>query len=449
VVKSLEAPNLTIGFLTNPVTSHKSWTRAKVVSAVFILAAVVFSSYFQSIKRNAEVISPIDEWSYVDSLFQSRDFGIVRPGEEVSLEGKRYIACQDIWGVGRLGAGCESLSQPNSAWPLEGKSPAEIHPPIYFVLTAVTADFVQALPIEMSFVDAGRFIGAVWMLLGLFVWMFIYRSIGVSLWAALPISILVALSPLAISTNTFLTPDATFALSSGVVALLAIKYMRGEVNFIWLIFAGVFPVLFKVTHLLTGFQFAILLLSVAFLAKSISKQKALVGAVSLISGTVVGLVAWQLTRALARVATSPVHPEAEPVIALRNFVALFGYHFSVLPQSSTSPIPAPWLSTHSASLFSLLLAAASIGGFLYSRRDSEFFSVALVSSASIYFGAAALSLITFLIAGGFLVATARYGLPLLLLWTIPLAIASSRRLGIGILGVITLVSYYAILTGNV
>jgi hypothetical protein len=442
-------PNLSIGFLTNSVSPNKSWSRTNVILAVTILIVVVFSSYFQSINRNGEKISPIDEWSYIDATYQGSHFGIVRPGEELSLEGKKYVACHDVWGVNRLGPGCDHPTQASELWPLQGKSPSEIHPPFYFVLTAVSAQLFDLLPLGMSFVDTARLMGSIWLLSGLFVWLVIYRKIGVNLWAALLISILVALSPLVISTNTFLTPDATFALSSGVVALLAIKYMRGEVNFIWLIFAGIFPVLFKVTHLLTGFQFAILFLSVAFLAKSISKQKALVGAASLISGTVIGLVAWQVTRALARVATSPMHPEAEPVIALRNFVAVFGYHYSVLPQSSTSPIPTPWLSTHSASLFSLLLAAASIGGFLYSRRDSEFFSVALVSSVSIYFGAAALSLITFLIAGGFLVATARYGLPLLLLWTLPLAIASSRRLGIGLLGVVAFVSYYAILTGNV
>lgn len=436
-------------FLTRNQKIHSSWEPVRNrVFAVLLLIVTVMGSYFVSIDRNQGTMSPIDEWSFVDSVFQASHLGLVHPGEDVSLEGKNYLACQDIWGVDRLGAGCGAESQPSDAWPLNGKSPAEIHPPFYFLGSAIISKVFAAIGIKFDLIDGARLAGGFWILAGFLIWLSVYRRLGADLTSSTSLLILVALSPLVISTNTFISPDATFAISSGLVVLVSIKVLREEISPVWLLLAGAIPVLFKVSHLLTSIQLAALFLTLGFVTKSITKRFAIRGAISLMAGTVLGLISWQIARGLLRVGASPVHPEEAPAITLRNFVANFGYHFSVLPQSSTSPIPVPWLSVQSASLFSFLLLGASIGGFIYFKNRSEYFAVSLVAASSVYLGAVALSFITFVIAGGFLVPTARYGLPLLLLWTIPLVIACSRTLGHWILAPLALVAIYAVNFGG-
>ena len=436
-------------FLTVKPEEHASWVPLRNrVLAFSLLCLTVMVSFFVSIDQNQGKMSPIDEWSYVDAVFQASQFGLVHPGEDISLEGKVYIACQDIWGVNRLGPGCDAESQPSDAWPLNGKSPAEIHPPVYFMGSAMISKAFAAAGINFDLIDGARLAGGIWLLAGFFVWLSIYRRLGADLVSSISLLILVALSPLVISTNTFIAPDATFAISSGLVVLAVIKVLREEISPAWLLVAGALPVLFKVSHLLTSIQLSALLLVLGFVTNSITKRSALLSSLTLMAGTFLGLVSWQIARGLLRVGPSPIHPEEAPEITLRNFIANFGYHFSVLPQSSTSPIPAPWLSVQSASLFSILLLGASIGGFIYFRNKSEYFAVSVVAASSVYAGAVVLSFITFIIAGGFLVPTARYGLPLLLLWTIPLVIAGSRTLGHWILAPLALIAVYAVNFGG-
>ena len=436
-------------FLSSASAEHISWTplRNRLLAA-FVVALSVLTSFFISIDKNDGVISPIDEWSYVDSMFQSAELGIVRPGEEVSKAGKDYIACQEIWGVNKLGAECGSATQPSEAWPLAGKSPAEIHPPIYFIVSALGAKLLGVFALNFDFVDRSRFFGGAWLLFGFWIWANIYRKIGASIVASTATLIIVAVSPLVVSTNTFISPDATFALSSGIVVWVSLKVLRKEASPAWLVLAGAIPVLFKVSHLLTSIQLSVLFLVLGLITKSIERKVAVLGSALLMLGTVAGLLSWQFARFLLRVGPSPVHPEEAPAITLRSFIANLGYHFTVLPQSSTSPIPVPWLSVQSTTLFSILLLGASVGGFVYFRNKSEFFAVSAVSFASVYLGAVTLSFITFVIAGGFLIPTARYGLPLLLLWTIPLVLSFSTRLGNWILLPLATVCVYAVNFGG-
>jgi hypothetical protein len=431
--------------LTTKSDPDRSWSKRWTALGFIVLSAMVLIANFAAIDRNDGQISPVDEWSYIDSVFRGAQGEMVRPGQYLSEEGKEYLACHNVIAVGTLGSGCKVTPQLGGDFPLAAQSPAEIHPPFYFLITAQIAKVVDPLLPSFDLIDSARLVGSLWLLGGFAIWLRVFFLLGIRLPVALAISALSAMSPLVMSVTAFITPDATFAISSGVVVLGTILWLRREINPWWLLAIAAIPVAFKVTHLLTAFSMAALVILLWLFTKSRTARESWAAAGALLAGSAVGLVAWQVARSLLRVSASPVHPEAPPPIALGSFVEALGYHFSKMPLSSTAPIPVHWLSVSVAQIFGWLLIAASVGGYFYYRSRSERWTMSIVSAGSVFFAAAFLSAVTLVLSGGILSPTARYGLPLFLFWAVPLGVVLQTKLHMWAITGLALVSFLAIL----
>lgn len=427
--------------LTEDYTAR--WGKPQTFISVLLLIVAVFSANFTLIQANEEKISIVDEWSYVDYIFQAAEGNIVPPGASISTEALDYLACHEVIGVGNIGSGCGIVQSPDD-FPLSAKSPAEIHPPIYFLITAQIAKLVDVLVPSFNLIDSARLVGSLWLLIGLGVWLFVFKLLGVRLDVAISVEALVAFSPLVLSVTNFITPDATFALSSGVIFLCTVLWLRKKISVWWLFLAGLLPVAFKVTHLLAAFAAAALVFGIGYLQKNKTLKETIFSIGALLGGTAFGLIGWQLIRRLIRIAPSPVHPNEPWSISILSFAKELGYHISTLPQFPGSVLPVPQSSSLVVTFFGWLLLASALGGVLYLNRKSELWMLSAVSISTVFFGAAFLSLITVVLAGGFLIPEARYGLPFLFLWVLPLALVlRTRMLRIGI-GLLAFASWIAV-----
>lgn len=448
LVSTLELKQIENEFESNLFGSkltRSSWSLKSSFMSGFILFVVYFSTVIHLVEVNGGRISPIDEWAYVDSIFQSSQGEVVRPGELVSDEAKDYLACHEVYGVGALGSGCGAEVQQPTAFPLD-KSPAEIHPPTYFLITSLFGKTLNSFFNQFDLIDSSRLVGSLWLFIGMGLWMRIFQNLGVKLTSATAICIIVGTSPLVQSTNSFITPDAAFAFTSGLVTLATLKWFRGESSYVILIIASIVPVFFKVTHLLSAILLSIFVLSLFLTGQKFKSHKELlVGSMCLMLGSLIGLVAWQVIRFAIRVSSSPTHPNAEPAINFQSFFQILGYHIANGPSSSGSIIPTPWLSVSIAQIFSWMILSAALGGFMYSTNGAAFRNLCATSAFAYIFGAIVLSLITLVLSGGFLIATPRYGLPLLMFATLPLALSANRKSISYILSIMATASYVSII----
>ncbi|TXJ04146.1 MAG: hypothetical protein E6Q27_08825 [Aeromicrobium sp.] len=402
------------------------WGKLPTLVALVLLFVSIFSANFSLIEANDEKISIVDEWSYVDYIFRAAEGDIVRPGSPIAEDSLDYLACHEVIGVGPIGSGCGD-EQKSDDYPLDAVSPAEIHPPIYFVITAQIARVVDAILPQFELIDSARMVGSLWLFAGLVIWLIAFKQLGVRLLVGLSAVVLVAFSPLVLSVTNFITPDATFTISSGLVFLATILWLKRGISYWWLLAAGLVPVLFKVTHLLSAFCAVLLIIALGLFMKQKSLKQTTLASAMLLSGTVLGLVGWQAVRSLIRVAPSPSHPNEPWALSILSFIRELGYHISTLPQFPGSVLPIPPGTGLIVVFFGWLLIAASIGGILYLRFGTELWVISVVSTATVFFGAALLSLITVVLSGGFLIPEARYGLPFLFLWVLPLTLAVREK----------------------
>jgi hypothetical protein len=238
-VPTLELKQIENDFESNLFGSELTrspWSLKSCIVSGLILFVIFLSATIHLVDLNNGRISPIDEWAYVDSIFQSSQGEVVRPGELVSDEAKDYLACHEVYGIGALGSGCGAEIQQPSGFPLD-KSPAEIHPPTYFLITSLFGKAFNVLFDQFDLIDSSRIVGSLWLFIGMALWMRIFQRLGVKITSATSICVIVGLSPLAQSTNSFITPDATFAFTSGLATLAALRWFRGESSYVILIFS--------------------------------------------------------------------------------------------------------------------------------------------------------------------------------------------------------------------
>ncbi len=228
------------------------------VPAILVLFSVVFTVYV--IDQHSALMSPIDEWVYLDYLDKLRTGHIPRLGEPIGPEALARMACNGVFPYGPMGPGCTASHADVSTFPAGGITTADAYTPLFFLLTAAVGGFFKLLlPVDQ--LTAWRLTGAVWLsgtVCALFV---LLRAWGVGRLTILALGLAFIASPYSWWTFTYVSTDAPSVLMGALLLLAATRHVRGRPGSWWVPVLAVVAMLFKVTNVLAVCLVALYLLA--------------------------------------------------------------------------------------------------------------------------------------------------------------------------------------------
>lgn len=193
-------------------------------------------------------VSPVDEYVYIDYFAKVLNEGTVHRGEDTGTFARQQLGCRGL----RLlqpapDARCQLTNAENSSlFPFHGATSAYIYTPLYFAITRVLAEpLVWA---GVGLVDAGRFVGAIWLAAAALLLYLALRRLKVHPVVATGAGLLMVGSLPAYWSNTYISTDATALFAGGLMLYLATlaDERRGRVLFV---LGAVFVTLLKVQNL--------------------------------------------------------------------------------------------------------------------------------------------------------------------------------------------------------
>ena len=181
------------------------------------------------------MVSPIDEYVYIDYLAKVPTQLVVRQGEETGEYARKTLMCN---GVRTLGvypeSRCETaLHDEDASFPMGGTNSADIYTPIYFAATWLLAQPLQWFGVDLT--DAGRSTGFVWLALAAVMLYLTLRRLKVRPALAFGLPLLVVASLPAYWSNTYISTDATALLAGSLMAFLGVHADGRGRGAVWLL----------------------------------------------------------------------------------------------------------------------------------------------------------------------------------------------------------------------
>jgi heme exporter protein D len=181
------------------------------------------------------MISPIDEYVYIDYLAKVPTVLVVRHGEQTGAYAREMLMCN---GVRTLGvypeSRCETaLLDEDASYPMGGTNSADIYTPAYFAATWLLAQPLQWFGIDL--IDAGRYTGFVWLALAAVLLYLTLRRLKVRPALAFGLPLLVVGSLPAFWSNTYISTDATALLAGSLMAFLGVRGDERGRGTMWLL----------------------------------------------------------------------------------------------------------------------------------------------------------------------------------------------------------------------
>lgn len=329
-------------------TTRTSWVRQR-GDLLAVLALIIASFVFVADQvAEHEMISPIDEYQYIGYYAVVADQGMVRQGEAMPFYTRHYMACNGIRHVPEMAPNRAACRAPdNKDHPIGGGTTADLYTPLYFISTRVLAQpFIWA---GLSFVDAGRAVGGVWLGLGAVFLFLALRRARVPVPVALGLGLVLVGSLPAYWSTTYISTDAP-ALAAGALAawltLRALDGVRGSL--VLLPVAAAVATLFKLQNVI-GFvaAAAVLLLAVAFgvggddsrpssRARAFLRDRRTISAVMVVVAPVVAQAIWLAIRSALAVGPAPTLGEAVPLV-WQNVVSELGNFLPFIAQGALPP----------------------------------------------------------------------------------------------------------------
>ena len=217
------------------------------VPALLVLFALV--SVVVHVPQN-EQISPIDEFVYSDYLDKVPTEGVVRQGEETGDYARSLVKCNGVLLYLEPDAEqCATSEQlPDGAFPFGGRTSADIYTPAYFVVTWAAAQPLIWLGVD-DLLDAGSYVGFLWLAGAL---LFLYgalRQMAVPRLVGLALGLLVAASPAAFWSSTYVSTDAPAMTFGAAVLFVVVRLLSGRRGGGALVVLSALAVLFKVQNI--------------------------------------------------------------------------------------------------------------------------------------------------------------------------------------------------------
>jgi hypothetical protein len=384
-------------------------------------------------------VSPIDEYVYIDYLYQVPSQLVVHQGDSTTQAAREYLVCNGVRAIGKYpkefcrdqARAPEEINQlPNG-----GLTTADIYTPTYFVITWALAQPMVAF--GMNFVEAARYTGAVWLALAGMLLYGALRRFSAGGMLALTGSIFVVASLPAYWSNTYVSTDATGLFAGSLLLYLLSRGLERRRDVALMVAAASFVTLLKVQNLLAvGVVVLFLVIRAlvdAWAGRAVGQRTAFRAAivdrrirVAIIVAVVPMLLeaAWLWLRSVI-----PAGPPADQgVSAPFSKSALLNELLKFLPHSmegagTTGSTFLDWIGV----VGSLVLAAAVIGLALSARSTSipESFGVtALVLSL---IGGPALAIASALGAGYYFLLPSRYSITLVPVFVLCLVLLAQKK----------------------
>lgn len=173
-------------------------------------------------------LSRADEYVYIDSVDKAMHGEITRQGASVDEYAMDLLACEGIELYGPMGDRCGGPYD-TSTFPYRGGiTSADIHSPVYYFTTAALTKVVQVVTPVDDLLVAARMTGAIWLALGLAALIALARELGAPRTASAAVALLVLAAPSVRWTNAYVTPDALNLLAGSLIAIAAVRYVRGR-----------------------------------------------------------------------------------------------------------------------------------------------------------------------------------------------------------------------------
>ncbi len=372
-------------------------------------------------------LSALDEVAHLDYLDRAGDRSFPRMGDVVSDEVARTARCRSV--ETEQGVACGDVVIPDGPPVVaDGYSYEAQHPPLYYWISAGLQNVTRIGPGD-NFITTGRLTGAFWLSGGAIMLFLALRRLGVTNAAAGAVCTFLTFSPGLVVSASKVTNDAT-SLFGGAAILLAYTELRRRptaAGIAVLTATSIVAVLLKPVNILTVGAIA-LMASVELLSR-VGWRRALVCGATPAAFAVATVVAWQaLVEAMAVVEVDVVmdallgfkkHSDGPPFgrffLSSANLLAAYDSGRSVV-----GPGAAGFATIGRVALLGTAAAAGLTG-----RRTVAAIAGA-ASVATLVVGGFAFN-VQFWLSFGLLGGPApRYGLSLLPVLAVPMAIAGSR-----------------------
>lgn len=405
-----------------------------------ILVALAFSFTATHAHEN-EAFSPYDEYVYYDYVAKVPMEGMVRSGEEVGSDARNELSCRGVINYGAFGEGCDvGTHERDELYPYGGGTGADIYAPPYFVGTWAMAQPFTLVGYDL--VDASRWVGAIWLAVGLTLTYALMRALRIAPAAAAGVSAALLSLPSVYWATQYVSTDApTLAISAGI-GLAAVATVRRRVGPWLLPLLSIVAVAFKVQNLAVVVlaALAILIWSVTTTPRG-ERWRSLLGGPSLaaVISVVAGIAAqgvWLVVRRLAGVADPA---SVDTTMSVLTPGAIVDESLKFIRSLGETGMPMGTWSTFSAGVFGVIGIGAIIAG-LVGRNDPARWSVGVATAFTVAAFGPALAVATTILVGHYIPLPARYGLVVLgavavcIAWLVDQGPISRRlTLGVGLL----------------
>lgn len=414
-------------------------------SAVALAALIVVTLHVFAYTK----LSPIDETPHVDYMEKVSHGELVGRGDRLGQYAMSEEACRGIdndWPT----PACNSAPFSPDEFAGAGFNTAYTASPLYYGLTGFPARLLDAvLPQTDSLVTAGRWLGSLWLIAGLWVTWLLLGEFHVSLTPRLVSTALIVTLPTVIHASATINPDASALLAGAVVLLVSVRYERSAGR-AWLVPLVAFLAVAAKPINSVGVGVAILYAVVRIVqstrnpndAAADSSRPRMIRLIALLLlGTVGSTAAWGLgMAALSHAPTSSI-PMAQwftvDAIGFDDVVGQLG--------AAVTPVSNPYLPYILAGTVTIVLAAVanwlllstSLGQMFLAPSGSR--SAALATAVVIAMVATGpfFVLTNFYLQGIFVAIPARYGLSALAALTVLLGLSLNKK---PVLALVTILS---------
>ncbi len=295
-----------------------------VVSVVLAVASIAL--VIVQVPQHA-LVSPIDEYVYIDYLDKVPTQLVVHRGEETGDYARSYLSCH---GVRFIGFYPESFcthwqAEDEARMPNAGKTTADIYTPIYFAVTWVIAQGLKIVGVQ-DLTEAGRYAGAVWLAPAAILLYLALRRMRVHAMVAGSLGLLMIGSLSAYWANTYISTDATALLAGAMMVFCFTMFVRGSRWAPWVLaLSGMLATLAKVQNIMAVSAIALALFLWAVLEvirgrraearpwRRLVSDRRVLSAVGTVIVSVAAAGAWMAIRSIIAVGPPPDQGVATPL----------------------------------------------------------------------------------------------------------------------------------------
>jgi hypothetical protein len=202
---------------------------------MLLLAVAVVALYVPTL-RTESAVSQIDEREHLDLMLRGSHARIGHNGQVFTQETLRELCSRGSelfveWPPCKPGR----LEPLDYAPETRGRNVSAQDPP-YYVVTGMTARALRAVtPGWESLVTWGRFLGSVWLLIGMYLVLRVGDLLDLDRKRLVVVLILVAALPTQLHASTTVNPDATAFLAGAGILLAGLAWERGRATLVWLV----------------------------------------------------------------------------------------------------------------------------------------------------------------------------------------------------------------------